>query len=325
MYHDCDGPWIYDLLIYFIKMYEDNNHQIPLTEINIFVDKYYAQFSENIRARIKIQLFAFQHEIFNKQYFNVFDFNIDIYDNQYVLYKHNEHTSFGDAGEIWVRPYNYALSIPLTNFTHLYETSTDYVNDPYDFLQCNYNVNYANMLKEISNNALKFGIFKNTIWILGYTNYLLIDNSLIDTGKKYLKLMVGQFTKDKNLNSLNIDITTIKFIGISSNEDFLEYFDEFVGMYVNYYKNTLEFIIHDKQKQLSTLKLPIPQTTNIYFNIVEYPLTFNNYVKRTPIEFLGNFPALTLNSELYLTNLSQFKYDKKPNNIYYNIRTNNFR
>jgi hypothetical protein len=58
---DCDGPWIYQCLQHFIKLYLNHNNQIPFSEISKFVDKFYIHEPSKIRNNIKKQLFAFQH------------------------------------------------------------------------------------------------------------------------------------------------------------------------------------------------------------------------------------------------------------------------
>ena len=306
IYVDVDGPWIYDLLIEFIKLYEENNKQISYKQISDYVNKYYFEETALVREHIKTKLFTYQHEIVNKQYYSVTDYHIDMYKNAYTLFKHHEHTKYGDSGEIWIRQHNYALSVPLTNYVHLYESNEPYLNDQYDTLTCDYNIDYANMFKEISNNAIKFGIYHNTIWILGYTSYITLMNRLIKTENAYLKLMVGQFYLDSTYNILKLDITKVKFIGISNDIDYLEHFDEFIGTYFNKFDDALEFIINNRQEQIQMLE-NITDETELLFSIHKYPLDFKNFITTQNISMPGKFPALNLNQEEYIYNLQNWK------------------
>ena len=320
IYVDVDGPWIYDLLIEFIKLYEENNKQIPYTIISDYVNKYYVDKSTIIKDEIKIKLFTYQHEIVDRQNYTVYDFHLDMYDNAYTLFKNNKHNKYGDAGEIWVRQHNYALSVPLTNYISLYESNEPYIHDQYDTLTCEYNIDYANMLKEISNNAVQFGIYNNTIWILGYTSYIMLTNRLIKTENTYLKLIVGQFNLDEKYNTLKLNITSIKFIGISNEIDYLEHFDEFIGVYFNKFDDSLEFIIHNRQEQITALE-NITNNTNLLFGIHKYPLDFKNFVRKQNISMPGQFPALNLNQETYVYNYQEYKNQITEYNLspYYNI------
>lgn len=161
------GPWIYVLLQEFIYLYYKHNNQIPYTIIKSeYVDKYHSSFSNIIRKNIAQKLFVFQHEIINRQNYRIDDYQYDQYDNQYVLYKHQNYNKYEDCGEIWVRPKNYALAMPLMNYSVIFEDVESYENDIYDTLQCDEHILYANMWKQLCNNAIKFGIFQNTIWIL---------------------------------------------------------------------------------------------------------------------------------------------------------------
>lgn len=326
-YIDCDGPWIYDYLIKFIKLYTENNNLISYETMRKFVDETY-HIQDKAKEKIIDQLFKFQHEIIKKQEYSISNFQIDFYKNQYMLYKLNDYNKFGDVGEIWIRQYNYALAIPLMNFIKLYDSNETYLYDKYDVLQCNYDITYANMLKEITNNTVQFGIYQNTIWILGYTRYVSLGNKLIETPTKYLKLMVGQFEINEEYNSLIVDITSIKFLSTSSDIDYLEHLDEYVGMYYNKFNESLEFILHERQKQITeliNLDEIIPENKDLYFIIKEYPLDFKNFVSSIKMNIPGVFPAFNLDYETYLYDLQGYKYEitdfKNISNVSSNVST----
>lgn len=160
------GPWVYSSLQQFIKLYIEENNQIPLSSITDYVNEYYVTCTESVKNNIVKQLMAYQHDIYDKQYYTVSEFQQDQWDNQFVLYKHNEHKNYEDTGEIWVRMKNYPLSVPLMKYTKILDNYSGYINDPYDTLQCNTQVTYANMLKQLMNNAVKFGVMSNVMWVL---------------------------------------------------------------------------------------------------------------------------------------------------------------
>jgi hypothetical protein len=39
-------------------------------------------------------------------------------------------------------------------------------------LHCDINISYANMFKQLVNNALDFGIIQNVLWIIGRTTWV---------------------------------------------------------------------------------------------------------------------------------------------------------
>lgn len=161
------GPWIYVLLQEFIYLYYKFECQIPYSVIKTkFVDKHYDLIAPSIRTNIAHKLFIFQHDIIDRQDFRIDDYQYDQYDNQYVLYKHKDHTQYEDCGEIWVRQKNYALAVPLMNYSIVFDNVSLYQNDIYDTLQCDEHIQFANIWKQLCNNAVKFGIFQNTIWIV---------------------------------------------------------------------------------------------------------------------------------------------------------------
>jgi hypothetical protein len=181
------GPWIYCLLQEFIYTYYTNNNQIPYDTIKEFVSKYY-KVNYKIQENIAQKLFVFQHDIIDRQNYRIDDYQYDQYDNQYVLYKHKDFLTEENTGEIWVRQSNYALAVPLMNSNFVFQSNNVYENDVLDTLQCDEHIDFANMWKQLCNNAIKFGIFQNTLWILGYTNYLTSDNIIAKSDYPLLKL-----------------------------------------------------------------------------------------------------------------------------------------
>lgn len=226
---DCDGPWVYSLLQQFIYLYVTHHNNIPYNTIVEYVDKYYTFVSNNIRQNISKQLYAFQHEIFRKQDYKVYNFQYDQYDSQFTLYKYKDNDKYEDTGEIWVRMKNYPLSVPLMNYTTILVNIVEYQDDIYDTLQCNQHITYANMLKELFNNAVQFGVLQNVIWVLGYSSYIDLHGELVKSSTTaYLKLGCIKFNKNSKLNTLVVDTTSIKFFSIYDDQDILTSIDQFV-------------------------------------------------------------------------------------------------
>lgn len=317
---DCDGPWVYGLLQQFLKLYLENAKNISFNKIQEYVETYYLKLVKaNVRKNISKQLFAYQHEIFDKQNYKVYDFQYDQWDNQYTLYKSRDFDKFEDCGEIWVRMKNYPLSVPLMNYVKLHDTYLGvYENDPLDTLQCNQHIKYANMFKELCNNAVQFGILKNVIWILGYSSYLGTNNTLLESESQgYLKLCVCQFNQNTNLNTLVIDLTSIKFYSLYEGQDILEYIDEFVGAYFNQYKKSLDFVLYHKQEHINSLdknhKSPT-DFTQIPLRICSYELGNNQLNNYKDINISGYFPGINLVSANIIVDLPKWKSNKEPNN-----------
>jgi len=298
---DCDGPWVYIALQHFIKLYLDNNKHIPYNIIQDFVNKYYTNIISTVKYNISEQLFKYQHEIYNKQYYKVYDFQYDQYDNQFTLYKHIDHDAYTDAGEIWIRMKNYPLSIPLMNYCKIPEEQYGtYENDIYDTMQCNQHIKYANMFKQLVNNAVQFGVFQNTIWVLGYTSYIELHKKLIDsTNHPYLKLVCAHFYKNENLNTLVIDTPTIKAFSLYDEQDNLDSIDQFIGQYFNQTNKSLEFALYDKDKHISNLtslsgiskEISGGNLTVIPIRIGQYLLE-NNVVGYIPMNISGVMPSI---------------------------------
>ena len=131
------GPWIYSVLQQFIYYYITNNKNIPINILENFVNQYYSNCNILQKQNIIQQLLAFQHDIYDKQNYVVYDFQEDSFDNQFTLFKYKDYNKYEDAGEIWVRLKNYPLSVPLMNYVSVSESLTDYRNDKFDTLQIN--------------------------------------------------------------------------------------------------------------------------------------------------------------------------------------------
>jgi hypothetical protein len=193
------GPWIYCLLQEFIYTYFENNKQIPYNVIKEFVSKYY-KVNYVLQESIAEKLFVFQHDIIDRQNYRIDDYQYDQYDNQFVLYKHKDYTKYEDCGEIWVRQKNYALSVPLMNYARVFDSYELYQNDIYDTLQCDEHIDYANMWKQLCNNAIKFGVFQNTLWVLGYTKYLISNGRIFESEESsYLKVRLCSILSRYNI------------------------------------------------------------------------------------------------------------------------------
>ena len=131
------GPWIYSVLQQFIYYYITNDKKIPINILENFVNQYYSNCNVLQKQNIVQQLFAFQHDIYDKQNYVVYDFQEDSFDNQFTLFKYKDYNKYEDAGEIWVRLKNYPLSVPLMNYVSVSESLLDYRNDKFDTLQIN--------------------------------------------------------------------------------------------------------------------------------------------------------------------------------------------
>lgn len=133
----------------------------------------------------------------------------------------------------------------------------DYNIDEYDTLKCPVHISYANMFKQLTNNAIKFGIFNNILWILGKTNWKTINGRLeqnTDIAKQltpYLKLICVKFSSDSD-NNLVLDLSTIKYFTIND-EDSLQTINQFVGIYSNTFTKNIQIFLYDKQRHLKDL------------------------------------------------------------------------
>lgn len=319
---DCDGPWVYLILQHFIKLYLDNNKHIPFNILNKFVEKYYTFVTKQIKNIITNQLYKYQHQIFDKQTYKVYNFQYDQYDDQFTLYKHLDYDRYDDAGEIWIRMKNYGLSVPLMDYCRIPEQQySTYQNDIYDTLQCNQHIKYANMFKQLTNNAVQFGVFQNILWILGYTSYVELHEHLIEsTDYPYLKLACVQFSKNKELNTLELDITTIKSFSLYDQQDNLDSIDQFIGQYFNQNDKSLEFVLYNKEKHISNILENIDLYDGSPVNVLtEIPIRICQYLVEQPSKkyidtnISGYMPTINVNT---LSAVNDFQtYKNKINSI----------
>lgn len=334
---DCDGPWVYIILEHFIKLYLDYKQHIPHDIIQNFVNKYYSSVTKLIKQHITDQLFKYQHEIYNKQYYKVYDFQYDQYDNQFTLYKHMDRDTYTDAGEIWIRMKNYPLSVPLMNYCKLPEERFGtYQDDIYDTLQCNQHIKYANMFKQLVNNAVQFGVFQNTLWVLGYSSYIELNNKLINsTSVPYLKLACVQFYRNEELNTLIVDTTTYKAFSLYNDQDNLDSIDQFIGQYFNQTNKSLEFVLYDKEKHINNLiSLSGGVSTEISGgNLTRIPIRIGQYLLENTIttnyinmEISGIMPSINYAKQDTVNDFQTYKgwlSPKQSEEIYGNTITGN--
>lgn len=260
---DFDGPFVYSSLQKFIQLYYKNNKQLSWSKCLKYVKENYFESNEQIQNNIATKLFAFQHKIYDKVNFNIVDFQVDDFGNQFMLYKHLDYNNYEDVGQIWVRLKNNQLAVPLMNLTTIQDISEEYKNDQFDTLQIDTHILYANMFKELVNNAIQFAIVKNTLFILGKTSYIMVGNRLqksIPTTKEqfnvyggknnhsYLKAVAIQYISNKTTNTLKVDLTSLKFFNLNSETQYLENINEFVGFYHNTKKDSLNVILYNRKK-----------------------------------------------------------------------------
>jgi hypothetical protein len=176
---------------------------------------------------------------------------------------------------------NYPLSVPLMNYVYVSELKTEYINDKFDTLQINEHILYANMWKELCNNAIQFGVLKNCIWVLGYSKYVELGDQIIKNKTGNLKLGVLVFSSNAKFNTLTAETTRIRFFSCSENSDIINNINDFIGVYFNKYNLNLEFILYNSNKHIEYLKnnkieittnnyvvsgIPIPIRVRILFN-----------------------------------------------------------
>ena len=325
---DCDGPWVYSALQSFIKLYYDYKQQIPYETVKTYVDQNYFTVGKQIRENISQQIFAYQHEIFDKQNYRVHDFQYDQYDNQFTLYKHKDHNEYEDAGEIWIRMKNYPLSVPLMKNVKIKDSADIYTDDLYDTLQCNQHLSYANMWKQLCNNAIRFGVMKSTLWVLGYTNWIETNDTFIESENSYyLKLGCLQYYPNQELNTLIIDTTTCKFFSLLKDQDSIEDINEYIGTYFNQIDKTLEFVLYDKSthrtniiNNVSSKEQIAEQFTDTTIPLTVFKYDFNNYLKTISNNISiknAYYPALNIASNEFIYDLTNFKSINKGNKIPY--------
>jgi hypothetical protein len=201
---------------------------MSIDTIKSYVNQYFSNFNDLVKQNIIQQLYAFQHQIYDKQKYVAYEFQEDSYDNQFTLFKHKDYCKYEDAGEIWVRMKNYPLSLPLMNYVTISELKSNYTNDKFDILQINEHITYANMWKELCNNAIQFGVLKNCIWIYGYTKYTEFGDQIIKNNTANLKLGVLMYDENQRLNTLEVDTTKIRFFSCSENTDIIYNINDFI-------------------------------------------------------------------------------------------------
>ena len=337
---DVDGPWVYSSLQKFISLYlKEDKYQINYNDILDFIKKqYFVQTS--IITNIANKLFAFQHDIYNKSKYNIHDFHIDEYENQYTLFKHYEHNGYEDVGQIWIRMKNYQLSVPLMNLTYIRQNEQIYSFDEYDSMICKQHIKYANMFKQITHNAIQFGIIGNVLWILGRTVWTDLngtleqnlketidlsdtDKAIYGSGKNYsyLKLISVQFNKNITNNILEIDLNTVKFYGTEKDISTLSDINEFVGVYANNNLKTINFVLYNKNLHIKNIlknNVKIASDTIQYLKNSTIPLTIHQYSminsnSTDKIFYIDNvqFPLINLCEEYVLIDLYKFNFDNK--------------
>ena len=116
----------------------------------------------------------------------------------------------------------------IMNYTTILDNIQEYQDDIYDTLQCNQHITYANMLKELCNNAVQFGVIQNVLWILGYSSFVELNEKYIKSDNAYLKLCCIKFNKNTLLNTLTVNTTSIKFFSLYKDQDILTSIDQFV-------------------------------------------------------------------------------------------------
>ena len=333
---DVDGPWVYSTLQKFISLYIKENNQISYTKLLDFVKSEYFVIDENIQMNIVNKLFAFQHEIYNKNQYNIHDFYLDSFQNQYTLFKHYQHNNYQDTGQIWIRMKNYQLSVPLMKLTYIRFNGSVYTFDEYDTMYCRQQISYVNMFKQLVNNAIQFGVINNIIWILGRTTWTDLNGTLtqnlrgtIDTsdsdkeiygsGKNYsyLKLVSAEFSKNDTLNTLQININSIKFYTTDSKTTVLNDINQFIGVYVDNKLKNINFVLYNKNLHISNIlknNVTIASDTIEYLKNSTMPLTIHSYslINSTSSEkifYINNtqFPLINMCQEKFIVDFYKFK------------------
>lgn len=251
---DFDGPWVYSSLKAFLDL-KVQNDKISKKNIDSYVDNYFFNLTnEEVKANIKNKLYRYQQEIKNigneETGWKLYNFEFDLNDNQHTLFKRKDHYRYEDAGQIWVRMKNFPLSIPLMNRNVVIDLKDiKYQNDVYDTLLCNQRPNYANMFKQMTNNAVQFGIVNNVMWILGWTNYMLNSNQrlMFNKTQKVLRLISFEFKQREDFTLL-IDAQSIKSYSIVEQNDKLNNFNEFVGVNYKEKTNSIDFVLYNKNQ-----------------------------------------------------------------------------
>ena len=274
---DFDGPWVYSSLQNFLTL--DGSKE----NIDYFVDNYFFNLNSNSINNIKSKLFRYQNDI--KQIGNkwkLYSFESDLNDNQYTLFKRKDYYKYEDAGQIWVRMKNFPLSIPLMNRNVVIDIKdVRYQNDVYDTLLFNGDGRYANMFKQLVNNAVQFGVVKNVIWVLGWTNYSMNSSQRLVYNEVDKVLRLVSFTfKPREDFTLLIDPLTIHSYSLIQQNDKLNNFNQFVGVNYRQKDDSIDFVLFDKDEK--------------EFKIFNYDITQNQVGLPKIIPFTSEEPALQI-------------------------------
>jgi hypothetical protein len=84
------------------------------------------------------------------------------------------------------------------------------------------------MWKELCNNAIRFGVLRNCIWIFGYSRYTELGNQIIKNNTANLKLGVLMYDENQKLNTLDVDVASIRFFSCSDNTDIIYNINDFI-------------------------------------------------------------------------------------------------
>lgn len=314
---DFDGPWVYSSLKAFLNLREDKH--ISLKKIREYVDDYYFNLKTDEQKENEIRkLNRYQKEIFDIKEWKLYSFEADLNDNQFSLFKRNDYFKYEDVGQIWVRMKNFPLSIPLMNKRILVDfEKTKTEADPFNVLMFNDSSKYSNMFSQLANNAVQFGVIKNVMWILGWTNYVnnFNDRLVYNESDKVLKLVSFKFKQNNNFN-LVINPLTIKSYHIVKQKDSLNNFNQFVGVNYKERTNSIDFVlfdIEDKNQSFKVFNYKIDEE-----DVDEYTLNFN-YIQKPALKIEQITALVDTNIPYDNFELGQSYY--KINNDYYEIGT----
>lgn len=99
-----------------------------------------------------------------------------------------------------------------------------------------------------------------------------LEESLDNT--EYLRLVCAQFTKNEMLNTLVINLTSVKTFTPDASYHWDD-MDQYIGTYFNQYEDTLEFVLYDKTLHLDTIRSEI-DNKKLSFT-TEIPITIGKY------------------------------------------------
>lgn len=339
-YYNVDGPWIYDSLVNFIKLYEkiETTYQLESLSSPISLNgdqpysfyqypvytykiKYFIQYNlikqfvqsiyDNINNINEInqeilKLYVYQYDILRMQQYRIYDYKEDKFENSFTLFKYYKNNKYEDAGQIWIRKKDSHLSVPVMLYREINQNQT-YIYDQYDTIVCKEHNTYANILKQLFNNAVQFGIYEDVIWILGYSNYIKQNNTFIKLKEKYLKLCIFNYKYDDIKNYYYVNINSLKFLTID-NLDFFKNINQFVCAYNNYNNKNIDFIIYNPQKINNVLikKYNIAkandysiQQLNSYLNLNDVQLEFLKYSYNILNFQINNIDEIFMNHTKY--------------------------